>query len=308
MVADWHDGFVLRSEWIPGEGQAGAYRLTLANHSGAAIRGFRLGISGPARINEEARLSHGHVVTQLSNYAELAPPADFTLIAGGEWTVEIDRLDYPLRHWTDGATTGFVILADGKAIPAVTFPTDRADSAAYRRGTMQLEGTPSALSIVPWPNKVAVSGSRSAPHGLAIAPGDSPAAGAAFRELTDRLFPGEGLVREAHEDGLKVMLSKDDGLGAEAYRLVFSSQGAKVEAASDAGFLYGLVTLGQMARGARHKRQDHIFPAAGSIEDAPAMGFRGCHLDVARRFYGVAEIEKFSLSSPGTSSTASTGI
>ena len=293
MVADWHDGFVLRSEWIPGNGQTGLYRLILTNHGKAAVTGFRLGISGPARINEEAVVSNGRVVTQLSNYAELAPPGDFVLAPGADWLVEIDKLDYPLRHWTDGATTGFVILSDNKAVPAVTFPTCRAGSEPYRRGTMRLEGSASAISVVPWPNKVAVSGSRSAPHGLSVEAGDGAAAAAAFRELTDILYPGEGLARAAHEDGLPVMLSTDGDLGAEAYRIVFSSHGAKVEAAGDTGFLYGLVTLGQMARGARQHRQEHIFPAAGTIDDAPAMGFRGCHLDVARRFYSVAEIEKF---------------
>ena len=95
MVADWHDGFVLRSEWIPGaEPQTGCYRLTLTNRSKAAISGFRLGISGPARVNEAAKPTNAMVVTQLSNYAELAPPAGFTLAPGADWQIELDRLDY----------------------------------------------------------------------------------------------------------------------------------------------------------------------------------------------------------------------
>ena len=133
MVAEWHDGFVLHSEWVPGtEPQTGRYRLTLRNGSKSAITGFRLGISGPARINDEAKLDNATVVTRLSNYAELAPPSGYTLAPGAEWSVEVDKLDYPLRHWTDGAVTGFVILSDGKSVPAVTFPTARADSGAPR--------------------------------------------------------------------------------------------------------------------------------------------------------------------------------
>jgi hexosaminidase len=294
MVADWHDGFVLSSEWLPGtEPQTGRYRLTLENHGKSAISGFRLGISGPARVNEGALPTNASVVTQLSNYAELAPPSGFTLAPGAEWQIEIDRLDYPLRHWTDGATTGFVILSDGKAVPAVTFPTGRANSDPYRRGTMRLEGADTPIAVLPWPNKVAVSGSRTAPHGLSIDPSDSPTAAAAFAELTNILFPGEGLARAPHGDGLPVMLSQDSAFGPEAYRLTFTGYGAKVEAATDTAFLYGLITLGQMARGARHERQRHVFPLGGTIDDAPAMGFRGCHLDVARRFYSVAEVSKF---------------
>ena len=39
-----------------------------------------------------------------SNYAELMPEPGFVLEPGGEWVVDIDRLDYPLRHWTDGGS------------------------------------------------------------------------------------------------------------------------------------------------------------------------------------------------------------
>ena len=295
MVANWHDGFVLRSVWIGGE-DGGRYRLNLSWQGDQPVSNFRLGISGPARISADAPIANGRVVTQLSNYAELAPPAGFVLEPGMEWEVEIGKLDYPLRHWTDGATTGFVILSDGRAVPAVTYATERTGSEPYRRGTMQLKAdVATTISVIPWPNHVAVSGRRSAPHGLTLETGSAAgrSAAAAFGELVETLFPAEGLVRAAHEDGLPVMLADEPGMAHEAYRIVFSTHGAKVSAASATGFLYGLITLGQIARGARHERQRFSFPIAGVIEDAPAMGFRGSHLDVARRFYGVAEITRF---------------
>jgi hexosaminidase len=293
MVADWHEGFVLRGEVLAGEAGDGPYRLVLANQTDAPLRGFRLGLSGPLRISDDAQPRGARIVQQLANYAELAPPADFVLAPGAAWTIDIDRLDFPLRHWTDGAVTGFVIHADGTTEVALTVPTARAGSAPYRRGTMPLAGTPSAISVVPWPNEVEVGGSRSAPDGLAVTPGEGAGAAAAFAELTDILFPGEGLSRAAHEGGLPVTLARNAGLAPEAYRLDFSAAGARVEAAGDTGFLYGLVTLAQMARGARRRRQDHLFPAEGHIADAPQAGFRGCHLDVARRFYAVGEVRRF---------------
>jgi hexosaminidase len=291
MVARSFDGFVLRSSW-----DDGAYRLTLSNHSGQPVENFRLGFSGPARINDTATIGNGRVVTQLSNFAELAPPTGFILEPGADWVVDIDALDYPLRHWTDGATTGFVVLADGKTLPALTLPTGRPDSDPYLRGTMPLDGEPPVTaSIIPWPNHVEVSGRRSPPQGLSIETDgeESIAAAKAFGEVSDLLFPGEGLVRQADEDGLRVMLTPDPDLKGEAYCIGFASHGAKIEAGTATGFLYGLVTLGQMLRGARIEQQRFSFPLSGHIEDAPAMGFRGCHLDVARRFYGVAEIERF---------------
>ncbi|HEX4296614.1 MAG TPA: beta-N-acetylhexosaminidase [Devosia sp.] len=296
MAVDRRDGFVLRSIWEPGE-SGGRYRLILANRGKDSIANFRLGISGQVRITAGAETSNGHIVTQLSNYAELAPPAGFVLAPGAEWEIGIRQLDFPLRHWTDGVAAGFVILGDGRTLPAVTLPTEQAGSAPYRRGTMRLAAeADAAVSIVPWPNSVAVSGRRSPPQGLDIATGGARSAAAAkdaFAELVALLFPGEGLLRPAREDGLPVMLVEDSGLGPEAYRLGFFAHGAKLEAASATGFLYGLISLGQMLRGARLERERFSFPVAGSIEDSPAMGFRGCHLDVARRFYGTAEISRF---------------
>lgn len=296
MVADWHDGFTLSSVWIPAEGTNGRYRLSLTNRSESPVEGFRLGFSGPVRVSDAALVTNGRIVTRLSNYAEFAPPQGFVLPAGATWDVEVDRLDYPLRHWTDGAVTGFVIYGDGRAIPAVTKPVDRSDDHIHQRGSMRLGDAASPIAVVPWPNKVAVTGRRSLVQGLTIAPGGSRAAIAAkdaFAEIVDLLFPGEGLVRDEREDGLGVILSEDNSLGTGAYKIMFHSHGAKIEAAGTAGFLYGLITLGQILRGARLERQSFSFPTSGSIEDAPAMGFRGCHLDVARRFYGRDEISRF---------------
>jgi len=296
MVANWHDGFALSSTWTPtGEGD-GHYKLRLTNRTDAPIEGFRLGFSGPVRVNEAAVVSNGRIVTRLSNYAEIAPPQGFLLPPKGRWDVEVDKLDYPLRHWTDGAVAGFVIYGDGRAIPTITTPVMREDAETHRRGTMRLGEAASWISVLPWPNKVTTSGRRSPPSGLAIAPGgnrDAIAAKQAFTEIVELLFPGEGLVREEREDGLGVILGEDTALGPASYRIGFHSHGAKVEAGGTTGFLYGLITLGQMVRGARLERQSFSFPTSGSIEDAPAMAFRGCHLDVARRFYSTEEISRF---------------
>jgi hexosaminidase len=291
MVADWHGEFELRGTWLPGAAEGGRYRLALTYRGARAVAGFRLGFSGQVRIAEDADIDNGRLVTQLSNYAELAPPPGFSLAPGATWTVEIGRLQFPLRHWTDGATAGFVVLDDGRTIAARTLSTTCANSEPGRRGTMRLGGEPAPVAIVPWPNAIAVTGRRTPPQGLAPA-GDERAV-AAFRELTEVLFPGEGCVRPAHEDGLPVRLEADPALAPEAYRLSLAPEGATLRASDHSGRLYGLITLAQMLRGARFERQTFAFPAAASIEDAPAMGFRGCHLDVARRFYGVAEVKRF---------------
>jgi hexosaminidase len=300
MVADWYDGFVLESEWVAAaDGASGMYRLVLTNHSRAPLADFRLGISGPARISDSAEIANGRVVTQLSNFCELAPPTGFVLEPGAAWTIEVSKLDYPLRHWTDGATAGFVIRADNTTVSAVTVPTRLADSKNSRRkGTMRLPvpaDPPVPVPIIPWPRQVGISGRRSSPMGFALVAQDQAAthAVAHFTRLVQRLFPGEGLVRPVLGGGLAVEVESVADMHPEGYSIDFAADRVRVEASSATGLLYGLVTLGQMQRGARLFAQSFSFPTAGRIEDAPQMGWRGCHLDVARRFYARDEIEQF---------------
>jgi hexosaminidase len=300
MVAAWVDGFELASEWRPGaEAPSGTYRLMLTNHGKAAIRDFRLGFSGPARVSEDAGIVGGRVVTQLSNFCEIAPEAGFVLEPGATWTIDILKLDYPIRHWTDGAVTGFVILADGKTVAAITVPTRLAGHDARRRkGTMAMPvpaDPPVPVSIVPWPKRVEVAGRRSPPSGFAIMAEDGAGEVVAdtFAALTQFLFPGEGIVREDEEGGYPVDVRFDDALGEEAYAIAFEPDGCEVVGGSEKGMLYGLITLAQMQRGARLHPLAFSFPTGGRIDDAPEMRWRGCHLDVARRFYSSEEIKQF---------------
>lgn len=299
MASDWYD-YMVESEWTPTDlAGAARYALTLTNNGQAPLTGFRLGFSGPARVSDEASIDGGHVVTRLSNYCELAPSSGLVLAPGQSWTVTIGRLDYPLRHWTDGATTAFVVTSDGKAHPALTHPPrNLAVTVPRKRGTMALPlaGAPAApYAIIPWPNGVAAHGQRTAPAGFAIAaaPGEPQAAADAFADLVAHLFPGEGLVRSIEQGGYRVSLVLEPGFSPEAYAADFAAEAATIRASARTGLLYGLVTLGQMARGARLYPGRFVFPTGGTIADQPDLGWRGCHLDVARRFYGPGEIAQF---------------
>ena len=135
-----------------------------------------------------------------------------------------------------------------------------------------------------------MTGRRTPPRGLHVKSGEGGAA--AFEQLTEMLFPGEGLVRGPDEGGYPVQVSRKEGFAPEAYALSFSPTGAHVEATTQTGLMYGLITLGQITRGARRER-GFAFPTGGRIEDAPEMGWRGSHLDVARRFYSAEEMAQF---------------
>lgn len=298
MVADWYDGLTLASEWRPAaEGVAARYRLMLTNETGEALRDFRLGISGPGGISEDNEIAGAKVVTQLSNFCELAPERGFVLAPGASWTIDVLAPDFTIRHWTDGATTGFLILADGTTRSLRTVPVRLEGSDTVRKQGTAIykvpEHPPVSVSIVPWPKEVAVSGRRTAPAGLAPIPSAvGKSAAAAFAKLTERLFPGEGLVRPAHEGGFPVELVAGPG-GREGYAIEFAAERARVIGETETGLLYGLITLGQILRGARIHLRQFNFPTAGRIEDTPAMVWRGSLLDVARRYYARDEVERF---------------
>ena len=291
--------FRLETRWTPPrDGEPLVYELRLTNEGSEPVTDFSLCVSGPARIDPAATIAGATLVSRLSNHSELRAPADYVLEPGATWRIEVHGLSYPLRHWSDGATSAYLALADGRTAPVLPTPTVAVgQNAPLRKGTQKYPvpgSAPVPISVIPWPAKAPVSGRRSVPAGLdpqAATPAGTAAA-AAFLDLTAALFPAEGIVRPAAEGGIPVRLIEDSALGAEAYGIGFA-EGVSIRAATQTGFFYGLVTLGQIWRGARHYPATFVFPAEGEIEDAPAYGFRGSHLDVARQFYSTAEVTQF---------------
>jgi hexosaminidase len=292
-------GFRLTSAWTPaGDGVEALYVLTLTNNSGAAASGFKLCITGPARIDPNAAIEGAVLSKRLSNYSELSPEDGFILASGASWKIKVRGLSYPLRHWSDGATAAYLAFDDGSSVQVDPSPTlHTANNKPLLKGTARLEmsaGPGASVSIVPWPNQISVAALRPVPGGLWISATSQAAASAAkaFEELSDRLFPVEGLVREASQGGIAVSCADDKSLASEAYRLDFLTDQITLHASSHPGFLYGLITLAQMLRGARLFPDIYGFPAEGHITDRPAMSWRGCHLDAARQFYPAAEVSQ----------------
>lgn len=291
MASDWY-GYVVESNWQSADLGGPRYHVALTNRTDAPLRDFRLGMSGPALVVNDTGATNCSVVHKLSNYAEIAPPTGFVLAPGARWVASV-TLAFPLKHWTDGAVTAMVVTSDGKAHATLTQPAESASSTvARKRGVidMPIKGA-APYAIIPWPNDVAASGNRTAPSGFDISGND--AVSARFADLVTHLFPGEGLVRDAAEGGYPVSLVQGGDFAEEAYGLSFAADRATVRAASETGLIYGLITLGQMLRGARHYPQDFTFPTAGTITDAPNLGWRGCHFDVSRQFFSSAEVRQF---------------
>lgn len=74
-----------------------------------------------------------------------------------------------------------------------------------------------------------------------------------------------------------VDLNYENDLHPEGYELTISSEKIEIKAQSNAGFLYSLITLGQLIEDA--KDQNAPLPQC-TISDAPALAYRAVHLDV----------------------------
>lgn len=289
----------LATIWTPATYKAPlSYVLKLTNNGSEPLSDFKLGVSGPARIDPQAVVEGGTLETRLSNHALFAPPAGYELAPGATWTLTVHGLSYGLRHWSDGANSSYVALADGTTVSVVTAPTHAAGgNAPLLKGAVRFPvpaKAPVAVSIIPWPKNVAVTGARAVPAGLEMNPQGAVAgrAATAFTQLVADLFPVEGLVRPAAEGGMAVRLVEKLGLGDEAYDITFSENAVTVFAAAHAGFLYGLITIGQILRGAKQHPHTLTFPSGGTINDEPGLVWRGTHLDVARQFYSGAEVSR----------------
>ena len=289
--------FSLVTTWTPAkDGEPLGYGIELTNTGSEPVSGFQLGFSGPARIDPHATLENGKLLKRLSNHTLIAPPDGYVLEPGQTWTATARGLSYGLRHWSDGANSGYVVLSDGTVVVTAIAPTKgKGHNAPLLKGAAKFPVPAKAavpVSIIPWPKSVATTGARIAPPGLDLKPQGEAAgrAAAAFAGLVDDLFPVEALVRPASEAGMPVSIVEKAGMGPEAYEIAFADNSATVSATTRQGMFYGLVTLGHILRGARQYPQTFIFPTGGTITDEPAFEFRGSHLDVARQFYTGAEV------------------
>ncbi|WDR03254.1 beta-N-acetylhexosaminidase [Devosia algicola] len=287
----------LTTIWKPAtEGDDLSYVIKLTNNGTAPLGQFKLAINGPARIDPLAHIEGATLATRLSNHSVFANADDFELGVGQTWEIVVHGLSYGLRHWSDGANSAYVILVDGTTQSVTTTPTLAVGvNAPLLKGAMRFPmpaKVPATISVIPWPNEVSVTGARTAPVGVDLQPqsADARKATAAFGHLVADLFPVEGLVRTPAEGGMTVRLVDKPGTAAEAYEIAFSETSVTVFADGHSGFLYGLITLGQILRGALKHPQTLVFPSGGKIVDAPGLAWRGSHLDVARQFYSSAEV------------------
>lgn len=92
--------------------------------------------------------------------------------------------------------------------------------------------------------------------------------------------------------GKQIVLSSSlEAPSPEAYKISVTPERISICGASPAGNFYGIQTL-RKSMNATGDRGIMAFPSV-EIEDAPAFGYRGAHLDVARHFFPADSVKKY---------------
>jgi len=122
---------------------------------------------------------------------------------------------------------------------------------------------------------------------IRVPPDDKGAAAAAYY-FRDLLARSNSLDLTAGRCAGEIRFVRSRGFAPEGYAIESSSQGAVVSASTDAGLLYGAITLWQLASG----DEPNVIPAI-AIKDAPKFRWRGLMLDSARHFQSPEFIKRF---------------
>ncbi|SLN36440.1 Beta-hexosaminidase [Pseudoruegeria aquimaris] len=202
----------------------------------------------------------------------------------GATCVSVGDLFFSPRHVGEGPASAWLALPDGHVQVLACASMRRDPELAIPAAPVPVPEPFSGPRCTPWPNGMALSGLQARP---AV---DLSAAGAALDRLRWVLGEiGKTAGRLQEPGGLVLEPRADPSLPPEAYRLEIGTERIAL-AHGEKGLFPALVTLAQMLEGCTH---GFGFPAAGSvIEDAPAYGWRGMHLDCARHFFTVSEIER----------------
>ena len=161
-------------------------------------------------------------------------------------------------------------------------------------------------TVIPKPVAVSAAGgifTITAATQIYVAPETDPLI-AIGHYLAERLRPATGyalpvLAANAAPPAGQIYLTtvgSDPALGDEGYRLTIAPDGVRIAAAGPAGLFYGVQTLRQLLPPSIEQSTKQAGPwtlPTGTIRDTPRFEWRGAMLDVARHFFGVADVKRY---------------
>ncbi|MDK4732396.1 family 20 glycosylhydrolase [Rhizobium sp. CNPSo 3490] len=285
----------LETSWRPVESSFGRLTFTLFNLSAEPLSGFSLAYTSETRVAEKYVCDGGSLKRQVAHFHEFRPPDGLSVPPGGHWRFTVDGLTREPKHVTSGVKSAYLTLGDGRHI-AVAFGDLILED---RDGGIAPPLLPSGrveepYSLLPWPLALALKAGE-LPVVLYPAKGTRPEAVKALSlvlSLYQRLYPAENVPISlcAVKGGRAIRFVTESSIAAFAYEIRFTAHEVVLSSADAAGRHYGLISLAQIMHGARANRESFRFPNFGTIADQPRYDWRGCHLDVARQFFPVADV------------------
>ncbi len=281
--------------------------LTIHNQSDDALSasGWSLYFNSIRPLVAESLLPDFQLELINGDFFKITPTENFSAIEPGE-SREIEYLGRFFSIKASDAPQGFYFVFDDGLIKTVDSvhvkPFERDEQVNRSEGDFVEVPTPESdfkkneyLSLLP-PDQV----SRITPTPVSYQPGE----GAFLLSGNQNIYYHENFSHEAgiletylsafsnihvsvqllqgEWDGTGFYLEPDNSINnSEAYRLDVTEESVHLKAAERPGMFYGIQTLRAMIE---TENPDELIISAARIEDEPAYGYRGMHLDVSRNF------------------------
>lgn len=296
LVSVWH-----------GPQMIGTVHFSLYNNGPAALAGFTLCMTGTLWVTDQSRIRGGRIVRTLSNFIQIRPDYG-ELDAGGVWTFSLSALSGWPRHSGDGPQSAYIAFDDGRFAAVAVQPLARSqhaeelDSATPEGPAPRVVPEPAqmTISVIPFPNVASIAIAPLPEEVTVLGPNEEMPTALldcchTVAALAGRVVPGNhSIFAEPGKKALRrlfLRLVDEHRLGAEGYKILFDGNDIHVDAETEAGLRYGLITLAQMVVGARQAPQQFGFPVRGTLTDIPRFAWRGVLVDVARTFYPLHELK-----------------
>ncbi|ACE92897.1 beta-N-acetylhexosaminidase protein [Rhizobium etli CIAT 652] len=287
----------LETSWRPVENSFGRLTFTLFNLSTEPLSGFSLAYTTETRVADNHVCDGGSLKRQVAHFHEFLPPEGLSVRPGGHWRFTVEGLTREPKHVSAGVKSAYLTLAEGRHVP-VEFSDlhlEGRDGGAAAP-LLPAGSVPDPYSLLPWP---LLLGLKAGELPVILYPAEKTRPDAIkslslVLALYQRLYLAANapFSLSAIKGGRAIRFATESSIAGSAYELRFTAHEIVLSSADEAGRQYGLISLAQLMHGARADRERFKFPNFGTIADQPRYDWRGCHLDVARQFYPVADVTR----------------
>ncbi len=236
----------------------------------------------------KSSLSQGEI-EQTGSFCQLRMP-HCALHSNNHVYVEFEITTLPFRFYTDGIKEAVIEVEDnGEITQLQTVITPIVLASPYEKRSVVANVEVTNSSLIPQPYKVEWhKGSclLTSEHPIITEGHSSQEAANWLMEEMGHLF---GLVKTS-ADNANIVFRHSPVLNHEEYKLDVTPEHIKIEASSQAGFVYACATLLQLLK--QPNGCQYFEVPCVKIHDKPRFAYRGMMLDSARSFQSKAQIKR----------------